>query len=380
MNEAILEIQSAGLLTTVQDLGRTGYQRFGVAVAGAVDATALRVANILVGNREGAASLEITALGPKAVFLSDTVIAVTGADLGALIDGQSIARWQSVSVVSGSVLEFSGPSDGMRAYLALAGGIDVPVVMGSRATFVPGGLGGFDGRALAPGDVVRALPTANTNGLRGPGLPEDIVPPVYGKEHEVRVVLGPQEAAFTTTGVSTFLSSPYAVTAESDRMGCRLEGPVIEHESRPDIVSDATALGSIQTPGNGQPIVLLADRGTTGGYPKIATVISPDIGLLAQAMTGDTVRFTAVTVGQAHDILREQEAMIAEIKQSVGVDRSGSFSVAAEGRSRAVVTETGDPVARAELTAAGRRTVVRPVSVTVDGQAFEFEIEVKHDA
>ncbi len=380
MSIATLEIQSPGLRTTVQDLGRTGYQRFGVPVAGAADPTALRVANILVGNREGEAGLELTVIGPKATFLEDTVIAVTGADLGASIDGEPIPRWQSVPVANGSVLEFTGPSDGMRAFLALAGGIDVPVVMGSRSTYVTGGIGGFDGRPLASGDVVRTLPTARNSGTQALKLPEDIVPPTYGAEHEVRVVLGPQSDAFTDAGMSTFLSSQYAVTGDSDRMGCRLEGPVIEHESGADIVSDANAFGSIQVPGNGQPIILLVDRGTTGGYPKIATVISPDLGIVAQAMLGDTVRFAAVSVAQAHDILREQEAMIAEIKHSVGVDRSGSFSVAAEGRSRAVVTETGDPVARAGQNAAPHRTDVRPVSVMVDGQAYEFDIEVKHDA
>ena len=379
MSVATLEIQTPGMHTTVQDLGRTGFQRFGVPVAGAADPTALRVANILVGNREGAAALEVTAIGPKATFLSDTVIAITGADLGALIDGQPVPRWRSVPVASGSTLEFTGPSDGMRAYLALTGGIVVPVVMGSRSTYVLGGIGGLEGRPLVSGDVLKSLLIANASGFRAEEMPEDIEPPVYGNEHELRVVLGPQKDAFTDVGVSTFLSSQYTVTADSDRMGCRLEGPVIEHVSSPDILSDANAFGSIQVPGIGQPIILLADRGTTGGYPKVATVISPDVGLVAQAMVGDTVRFAAVTVAEAYEILREQEQMIAEIKRSVGVDRSGAFSIAADGMSLPVTTETGDRVARPDSIATPKRTDVRPVSVTMDGQDFEFEVEVRHE-
>ena len=193
--------------------------------------------------------------------------------------------WESVHVPSGSMLSFGGPLDGLRAYLAVAGGIDVPPVMGSRSTDLKSGFGGLEGRALQPGD---SLPVGQ------PSLPAEWSPstlpasisrqPTYGQKFELRVVLGPQDGMFTERGVAVLLTSEYTVSTDSDRTGCRLDGPAVRHVRGPDIVSDGTALGSIQVPGSGTPIILLADRGTTGGYTKIATVISPDIGLLAQAM------------------------------------------------------------------------------------------------
>ena len=317
MSVATLEIQTPGMHTTVQDLGRTGFQRFGVPVAGAADPTALRVANILVGNREGAAALEVTAIGPKATFLSDTVIAITGADLGALIDGQPVPRWRSVPVASGSTLEFTGPSDGMRAYLALTGGIAVPVVMGSRSTYVLGGIGGLEGRPLVSGDVLKSLLIANASGFRAEEMPEDIEPPVYGNEHELRVVLGPQKDAFTDVGVSTFLSSQYTVTADSDRMGCRLEGPVIEPPSE-GLLSEGICLGAVQVPPDGQPIVLMNDRQTIGGYPKMGSVLSVDLWKLGQCRTGSQLRFETLAQETAVEVLRTAiEAREAvELKES----------------------------------------------------------------
>ena len=308
----MLEVIENGIFTTVQDLGRYGYQRYGVPVSGALDQFALRVANLLVGNPEGDAGLEMTLIGPRVRFLADTVIAVTGADLGPLVDDRPIPCWQSVAVLRGGTLSFSGPRDGIRAYLAVAGGIDVPPVLGSRSTYTRSRLGGLAGRALAQGDRLSVSPRGLMSQVAGRELPARNIP-AYGSNHELRVVLGPQDDAFTEQGVKTFLSSTYTITPASDRMGYRLDGPAIEHKAGADIVSDGSSFGAVQVTGEGLPIVLLADRGTTGGYTKIATVISVDLAGIAQAQADDAVMFRSVTLDEAYRALREQERVIEEL-------------------------------------------------------------------
>ncbi|MBI4298194.1 MAG: biotin-dependent carboxyltransferase [Chloroflexi bacterium] len=310
-----LEIILPGFLTTVQDRGRYGYQRFGVPVSGAMDDFALRAANILAGNDEGAAGLEISVLGPRIRVLYDTWIAVTGADLSPTIDGETIPRWETVRVSKGSVLSFAGVRDGMRAYLAIAGGIDVPLVMSSRSTYLKGAIGGYEGRALRAGDVLEALSPKPGSRRVERRFPRDHIPS-YGHEHNLRVIMGSQDHYFNDGGISTFLSSRYVVSDQSDRTGYILEGPAIQHKSGPDIVSDGSPLGAIQVPGDGRPIILLADRGTTGGYAKIGTVISSDISKLAQAMPGDAVTFKKVTVEEAYSILRRQESLLKSVAQT----------------------------------------------------------------
>jgi len=308
-----IEVIKGGALSTVQDLGRYGYQRFGVPVSGAMDQFALRVGNLLVGNEESEAGLEATFMGPTLTFHFDATIAITGGDLCPVLDGQPVSTWGSLSVSEGSTLSFKGPRDGIRAYVCVRGGIDVPTVMGSRSTFVRSQLGGFNGRALATGDIV-PVADMDDNGLQPVerGLASDAIPR-YGHNHTLRVTMGPQDDAFTTAGIDTFLSSTFDVTPMFDRMGNRLDGPVIEHVKGADIVSDGTSRGAVQVPGSGKPIVLLADCGTTGGYTKIATVISADLPRIAQAQPGDTVEFLAVSVEDAHAALREQEALIASL-------------------------------------------------------------------
>ena len=369
-----LEIVDGGMLTTVQDLGRWGYQRFGVPISGAMDPFALRAANILVGNEEGAACLEITVLGPLVKLLADTWIALTGGDLTPMLDGEPVPMWRTVAVGSGSVLSFGGPKDGLRAYLAVAGGIDVPVLMGSRSTYFRASMGGYEGRALKASDVLKASEPGGQYEERC--LPKDFSPPTYRHTNEVRVVLGPQDAAFTSKGVETLLNSTFKVSMDSDRMGYRLEGPAIEHVSGPDIVSDGTALGAVQVPGDGKPIVLLADRGTTGGYTKIATVISSDIGIFAQAMPGDELKFKAVGVDEAGRILGEQRKVLA----GIGVDRTiseATLSVVIDGEAIEIEDEKGVPLTVSEAPGDGGGQVSRRVGATVDGRTFEFEVRVK---
>ena len=242
-----LRIIEPGLLTTVQDLGRYGYQRFGVPVSGAMDDFALRAANLMVGNQEGAAALELTVLGPTIIFESDTCIAITGGDLSPALDGEPVPLWQTVNVPAGGRLSFGGARDGLRSWLAVAGGIDVPVVMRSRSTYVRGGIGGLNGRALAAGDSLSTLsPSDSPDMIRR--LPVDFLAPSYGSSHHLRVVLGPQREAFTEDAISTLLGSTYSVSMDQDRMGCRLEGPALEHRSGPDIVSDGSPLGAVAGP------------------------------------------------------------------------------------------------------------------------------------
>ena len=308
-----IEVLRPGLLTTVQDRGRVGYQKFGVPVSGAVDEIALRVGNILVGNPQGAAALEITALGPELRFLADAVVALTGAEVEADLDGRSVPWYQSFRIRAGQALDVRTCTRGLRAYLAVAGGIDVPVLLGSRSTCLVAGFGGFHGRGLAPSDVLRvgapSAPAANLSGREVPGEWR----PRRESSATVRVVLGPQDDAFTEEGRRTFLESVYRVSPHADRMGCRLDGPVIAHRSSADIISDWIPPGGVQIPGDGKPIVLLADRQTTGGYPKIATVIGPDIPLVAQSRPGDALRFRAVSVKEAQAIALEIEAALEDL-------------------------------------------------------------------
>lgn len=310
-----IEILEPGLLTTVQDLGRYGYQRYGVPVSGSMDQFALRVANLLVGNSEASAGLEITMIGPRLRFLAGAVIAVSGADLTPVLDGQPLPMWRACDVYRGSTLSFAGIRDGVRAYLSVAGGIDVPVVLGSRSTYTRARIGGLDGRALAQGDRL-STPEGGAASVGGNRETVAGLAPAYGHSNKVRVVLGPQDDAFTQRGIETFLSASYTVTPQSDRVGCRLEGPRIEHVAGADIVSDGIPFGAVQVVGDGMPIILMADRGSTGGYTKIATVISADLPRLAQSAPGDAIKFQSVTVEEAHRFLREQEDLLGAITSS----------------------------------------------------------------
>ena len=372
MSIKALEIVAPGMLTSVQDLGRRGYQRFGIPVCGAMDAPALRIANILVGNRENAAGLESTVMGPTIRFLADTTIALAGADLGPLLDGAPIPTWQSIAVSANNTLSYQGPRDGIRGYLAVAGGIDVPVVMGSRSTYLKGGFGGYKGRALEAGDILETLPSRVALDSGGFALPPDLMPAEYGNAHQLSVVLGPQDDEFSPQSMTAFLSSEYKISIQSDRMGCRLEGHVVEHLGGADIISDATALGSVQIPGDGNPIILLADRGTTGGYTKIATVIGPHLSLLAQAMPGDKVQFKSVTIAEARAIFMEQESFMTEIKRAVGLDNSGLFALAFDGEVHDVRSDEDEPITGVATSVSQTRTV------RASAAGFDFDIEVRY--
>jgi antagonist of KipI len=300
---ATLDVLQPGLVTTVQDLGRRGLRRLGVSGAGALDRPAARAANELLGNDPGDALLECTLAGPRLRFLSATHFAVTGADLGAVLERDDLGSWPvplgvRVFARAGNELCFRERRWGCRAYVALAGGVAVPVVLGSRSTDLGSGFGGHGGRALRSGDrlavgaAARAAPVGKWE--RPPPTPGPVT---------LRVVLGPQDDGIEPASRARFFSESYAVGAASNRVGCRLAGTRLVHRGAPEIPSEGMVPGSIQVPPDGQPIVMLADGPTTGGYPKLATVVSADLPRLAQLVPGsDSVRFETVSVDEAHRI------------------------------------------------------------------------------
>ena len=309
-----------GSFTSVQDRGRFDYLDRGVPLSGAVDAFAYRIANLLIGNAPGAAVLEITMLGPVLEMLSDTDIALTGADMGMTLNGEPVPGWQSLRVKRGDVIRTPRAKSGCRAYLAVTGGIDVPVVMGSRSTCSRAKLGGYDGRILKEKDRLRRVEGSLLSNHRR--LPEKWIP-VYPEEITLRAIPGPQDDAFKH-GLDTFFSAVYEVTLEADRMGYRLKGPAVHHdEGLPEsIISEAITPGNVQLPADGQPIILLVEQ-TTGGYTKIATVISTDIPRVVQAIPQTRIRFDRVTLEEAHRLCRHQAQTMREIEAYLKNDTRG---------------------------------------------------------
>lgn len=318
---AALEIIAPGMRTTLQDLGRTGYQKLGVPTAGALDPVSLRIANLLVGNRPGEAALEISYLGPTIEVMAASVrIALAGSAIGVDVtrDGESwrVPSCQSVRLRQGDQLRVGGFGDTTVAYLAVEHGFDIAPVLGSLSTLIMATLGGFHGRALRAGDM---LPLRRDTADARDEV--RLSPPARPRPARFRVVLGPQHDLFTPAQIGTFLSATYKVAQTSDRMGMRLEGPALDHTI--SLISDGSAPGAIQVPGNGLPIVLLADRGTTGGYPKIATVVSADLAALGRLLPGAPIGFEAVSVADAEAARRTLEASIIALRSQLQPVRDG---------------------------------------------------------
>ena len=324
-----IQVISPGVLSLVQDYGRWGFQRFGVSVSGAMDHDSLLLGNRLVGNEPNSAAVEVTFGGAEFAFEEDAFVAITGADLSAMIDGTPAPLWESFVAPAGSGLSFAAPANGMRAYLCVAGGFSSQPVLGSRSTHAASSLGGLDGGPLKAGDELPlgAAPDVRDH-LR---VPMDLVPAIESSI-TVRVVPGPQEDAFTAAGVGTFYGSVYVTSDRSDRQGVRLEGPEIEAvNEKYDIVSDAVVFGSIQVPGDRKPIVLLADRQATGGYPKIGTVASIDTPQIAQAQPGSNIRFERIEVGAAQAAARERRFALTQTPLE-DASPSRAFSLSVYGR------------------------------------------------
>jgi biotin-dependent carboxylase-like uncharacterized protein len=306
-----LRVLAPGLRTTVQDLGRPGYQAIGVPPSGALDGFSLRLANALVGNPPGVPGLEVLLSGPTFEVAADTVrLALVGADASLAIDKSSVVTaGQSVTLSRGEVFQIVVDRRSACCYLAVEGGVAVPPVLGSASTYVRAAIGGIEGRALRRGDLV-PLAMASASAPAEFRLPS---PTTATGDRPIRVVLGPQQECFTDEAVATLLGAEFRISQSADRMGMRLDGPLLRHRGGWDIVSDAIATGAIQVPGSGQPILLLADHQTTGGYPKIATVVSADLPAVGRRRPGDTLRFVAVTVEAAEELCRDAERQLAEL-------------------------------------------------------------------
>lgn len=304
-----IKIINAGMLSTIQDGGRFGVMKFGFTQSGAMDSKAMATANILVGNEPECAVIETTLLGITAEFTDNTIIALSGGDFSATINGTPIRRNKAYTVNAGDTLAMSYAKSGVRGYLAVSGGFDVPEVMGSRSTNLKSQIGGFFGRKLAAGDIINTFAPIITD-TTGRELPEE----TYANSITLRAVLGPQDYMFTDEDIKTFFSCEYKITQQADRMGIRLDGEPLKGKGSMDIVSDGIVFGSVQVPKNGMPIILAADRQTTGGYAKIATVISADRHLIAQARPGGTIKFAQVSVKEAQKIAKQEQKALKKLK------------------------------------------------------------------
>ncbi len=328
----MLKIIKEGMLTSVQDLGRTGYQKYGVIVSGSMDSYAHRIANLLVGNEENVAALEATLLGPEIEFKQDSMIAICGGDLSPAINGQKVNTWRSIFVKEGAVLKFGKSRTGCRAYIAVAGGLDIPEVMDSQSTYLRAELGGYQGRALRSGDQIymghpndmqRKLMEAMRQQMGSNYVYEtdwmlaaDMIPE-YSSQPIIQMLRGPQYALFNEQSQRIIYEESYSVSSQSDRMGYRLEGSSLSLTESKELISEAVAFGSIQVPSDGNPIILMADRQTTGGYPKIGQIASVDLPLVSQLKPGDKMSFKEITLEEAQKALIDQEKSIQILKRSI---------------------------------------------------------------
>lgn len=334
-----LEMEKPGLLTTVQDLGRTGYQKYGIMVSGAMDAISLRMANLLVGNPEGEAALEMTLIGPELRIHKDCVIAITGGDLSPTLNGHLLPMWRPVRVQQDSLLRFGECRSGCRAYLAIGGGLSLSPVMGSLSTTLRAGIGGYDGRALQRGDQLQLQdPSPRAKAIfelldreQGDYLEEAGVsyaatwlarswhiPLEDGQPIGLRAVPGAHYRCFDSASQSHLFGEVFRVTPQSDRMGYRLSSSESLELTAPlELISEATAPGTVQVPPDGNPIVLMADRQTIGGYPKAAQIITPDLAVLAQVRPGREVYLQAISQSEAEELYVHMEEELRRLQVAI---------------------------------------------------------------
>ena len=328
-------VTRAGFLTSVQDLGRTGFREFGVSTSGALDPFALRVANLLVGNDEGAAGLEITLGGLQLQLNHERIVAWCGGEFEVQIGSRSLPAGHLARSQAGDELKFRPPQIGCRGWLAISGGVDVPIVLGSRSTDLRANFGGFDGRALRDGDVIPLGPRPGSSAFAEPPAnrpipatrisswtaPHDWVSPAR-LNPILRFLRGMDWTRFNTSTLQCLTSEPFTVSPDSDRMGVRLTGPELSRAANADLISEAVAPGTVQVPPSGQPILLLGDCQTIGGYPKIAQVITVDLGIAAQLRAGDRVRFSEVSLGDGHRLLLERERALERFRIGLSLRNS----------------------------------------------------------
>lgn len=302
-----------GLLTTIQDEGRLQYLQYGVSRSGVMDEYSYKISNILVGNDLSEAVIEITLVGPELEFLKDCLIALTGGDLTPKLNGRPINMWKTIIVKKGDRLTFGAANSGCRTYLSIMGGVNVPKIMGSYATFIRGEYGGFHGRALEKGDVIQTKNSSHTlEQLKGRLLKSDYIPN-WEIEKPIRIIQGPHYNSFTEDSLRSFLKTSYIITNDSDRMGYRLEGSILKHKHKPDIISDFVGMGTIQVPGSQQPIIHMADCGTSGGYTKIGVISRVDLPKVAQKKPGQKLRFTLINQDESEKLWLEENTRLYDL-------------------------------------------------------------------
>lgn len=323
-----VEILNAGFFTSIQDLGRTGFQKYGIIVSGAMDIYALRIANILVGNSEEEAAMEITLSGPEISLQKGMLLSITGADISPTIEGNNVPMWRPVYIKENCILKFGACKYGCRAYITFAGGFKIGKVMGSKSTYIKAGIGGYKGRILKKGDILelespkKKLINFSNRFTKQLSTNKFISPNWYTKEMEnkncevtiIRIIKERQFHSFTEESLNDFFHSVFSISIKSDRMGYRLTGAMLQLKKPLEMISEAVYFGTIQVPPEGNPIILLADRQTTGGYPKIAQVISVDIPKIAQLKPNEKIRFQEITLEQAEEIYFHREKYINYIK------------------------------------------------------------------
>lgn len=318
-----MHVLKPGMLSSFQDLGRTGHQHLGVPVGGVMDSQAHRLANLLVGNEEDEATLEITLTGPTLRFDAPACIAICGAQLNPVLNQEPVPNNRPLIVRSGDVLAFGARASGLRAYIAWHGGIDLPPVMSSRSTYLRGGFGGFKGRALQKDDILPMQARLDARDLDA--LARELweikvyLPAILSLAHRatVRAVRGAHAPLFTERAIQDFFSGEYRISPQSERMGYRLQGAQLPLRSSQQLLSEATSFGSVQVPPDGNPIVLMADRQTTGGYAKIAHVATVDLPIIAQGMPGDTLKFTEISLEEAQQLDSQREAAFGRLHQAL---------------------------------------------------------------
>jgi antagonist of KipI len=357
----MIRVIRAGLLTSVQDLGRVGQQHYGIIVSGSMDPYAHQVANLLVGNPMSEATLEMTLLGPTLEFQEEALISICGGDLQPRVDGRPVPSWSPVMVGKGTVLELGVARTGCRAYLAVAGGFDVPRVLGSKSTYLRAGIGGFYGRALQDGDEVPLHSAVAAESLFTGMLPGDAAgaemigttgvewvrrPGIHtacwsvgwdartgqGDNPSIRVIPGPEYNAFTDESKLALEGEQFAVSPQSDRMGYRLTGSKLTLREGRDMLSEGVTTGTLQVPLDGHPILLMADHQTTGGYPRIAQVAAVDIPVVAQRKPGDNLRFQMISLAEAQSHIRRQSRELQRLASAIAWKRKNGGDVDASSR------------------------------------------------
>lgn len=310
-------VLKAGLLTTIQDLGRYGHQRSGIIVSGAMDTLSIKLANLLVGNEMNEAVVEVTLIGPAFLFEVDSIIAICGANLSANLNKEPISLNKPIFVKKGDYLEFGSPIKGSRSYIAFRGGIQIEKVLGSRSTCLPAGFGGLDGRALRKGDI---LPISNSPYKTSKILNWKLscyFDKLLFNTAAIRFIRGRQYHLFDDHSLYQFQTESFTLTKDSNRMGYRMEGPSLRLKSQQELLTEGVAFGTIQVPASGQPIILMADRQTTGGYPKIGQVITVDLPRLAQLKPGDNINFVEISILKAQQLAINRENELRALRKII---------------------------------------------------------------